>query len=269
MDLGIAGKVAVVTGGSAGIGRQISEELGRNGCKVVVVARGRGGLDDTVAAIRRDGGEAVGVAADLTSFDSYPYMVEQAKAAFGLPDIAIYSPVAPPPGAFDEFEDADFDRAYASVVKGFAHFARAVSPGMKAKRWGRIVTIGSGHGRLPARRAVLGFDYALANTVRPAGLGLSRTLADELAPYGITVNTIPPGFIETGEQYRTFFEHCAKVIGVSYAKFMENLIARIPVGRFGRAEEVASLCCYLCSKNASYITGQYILVDGGHIQTYY
>jgi 3-oxoacyl-[acyl-carrier protein] reductase len=269
MDLGIAGKVAVVTGGSGGIGRQISEELGRNGCRVVVVARGREQLESTVETIRREGGEAVWVSADLTSFDSFPHIVEQSKAAFDSPDIAIYSPVAPPSGAFDEFEDADFDRAYAYVVKNFAHFARAMAPAMKAKKWGRIVTIGSGHGRLPARRAVLGFDYVLANTVRPAGLGLSRSLADELAPFGITVNTIPPGFIETGEQYRSFFEHCAKVVGLSYAQFMENLIARIPVGRFGRPEEVASLCCYLCSKNASYITGQYMLVDGGHMQVYY
>jgi 3-oxoacyl-[acyl-carrier protein] reductase len=269
MDLGIAGKVAVVTGGSRGIGRQISEELGRNGCRVVVVARGPEQLESTVATIRREGGEAIAVSADLTSFDSFPHIVERATAAFDVPDIAIYSPVAPPPGSFDEFDDEDFDRAYASIVKSFAHFARALTPGMKAKKWGRIVSIGSGHGRLPARRAVLGFDYALANTVRPAGLGLSRTLADELAPFGITVNTIPPGFIETGEQYRTFFERCAKVVGLSYAQFMENLIARIPVGRFGSAEEVASLCCYLCSKNAGYITGQYILVDGGHMQTYY
>src|ERR1700691_3858268 len=229
MDLGIAGKVAVVTGGSHGIGRAVSKELGRNGCRVVVVARGLEQLDSTVSAIKREGGEAVAVSADLTSFDSFPHIVAQSRAAFGTPDIAIWSPVAPPPGNFDDFGDADFDRAYANVVKGFAHFARAVVPGMKAQRWGRIVTIGSGHGRLPARRAVLGFDYVLANTVRPAGLGLSRSLADELAPFGITVNTIPPGFIETGEQYRTFFEHCAKVVGLSYAQFMENLIARIPV----------------------------------------
>jgi 3-oxoacyl-[acyl-carrier protein] reductase len=269
MDLGIAGKVAVVTGGSGGIGRQISEELGRNGCRVVVVARGRERLDSTVKAIEAEGGEAVAVSADLTSFDSFPYIVEQAKAAFDVPDIAIYSPVAPPSGCFDEFDDADFDRAYASVVKSFAHFVRALAPGMKAKKWGRIVTIGSGHARLPARRATLGFDYVLANTVRPAGLGLSRSLADELAPFGITVNTIPPGFIETGDQYRTFFERCAAVVGLSYGQFMENLLARIPVGRFGRADEVASLCCYLCSKKASYITGQYMLVDGGHMQTYY
>jgi 3-oxoacyl-[acyl-carrier protein] reductase len=269
MDLGIAGKVAVVTGGSGGIGRKISEELGRNGCRVVVVARGREQLDDTVAAIRKEGGTAVSVTADLTAFDSYPHIVEQAKAAFDVPDIAIYSPVAPPSGGFDEFDDADFDRAYAYVVKGFAHFARAMAPGMKAKKWGRIVTIGSGHGRLPARRSALGFDYVLANTVRPAGLGLSRSLADELAPFGITVNTIPPGFIETGEQYRTFFERCAEVVGLSYAQFMANLIARIPVGRFGRPEEVASLCCFLCSKNAAYITGQYMMVDGGHMSVYY
>jgi 3-oxoacyl-[acyl-carrier protein] reductase len=269
MDLGIAGKVALVTGGSGGIGRQISEELGRNGCRVVVVARGREQLDRTVETIEKEGGTAVGVSADITSFESFPYIVEKAKAAFGAPDIAIFSPVAPPSGASSEFEDADFDKAYAFVVKSFNHFARAVAPGMKANRWGRIVTIGSGHARLPARRATLGFDYALANTVRPAALGLSRSLADELAPFGITVNTIPPGFIETGDQYRTFFEHCAAVVGLSYARFMENLIARIPVGRFGRADEVASLCCYLCSTKASYITGQYILVDGGHMQTYY
>jgi 3-oxoacyl-[acyl-carrier protein] reductase len=269
MDLGIAGKVAVVTGGSHGIGRSISEELGRNGVRVVVVARGREQLDSTVDAIKSEGGEAIAVSADLTSFESFPYIVEQAQAAFGLPDIAVYSPVAPPPGRFDDFTDADFDRAYASVVKSFAHFARAVAPGMKAKRWGRIVTIGSGHAKLPGRRAVLGFDYVLANTVRPAGLGLSRSLADELAPFGITVNTIPPGFIDTGENYEAFFQRCAQVVGLTYEQFMANLLKRIPVNRFGRPEEVAGLCVFLCSQNAGYITGQYLVVDGGHMETYY
>ncbi|MDB6061737.1 MAG: hypothetical protein JWM78_1840 [Verrucomicrobiaceae bacterium] len=269
MDLGIQGKVALVTGGSHGIGRSVAEELGRNGCKVVVVARGQERLDETVAAIRQEGGEAIAFSGDLTKFDSFPAMVAAAEAAYGLPDIAIYTPVAPPSGSFDEYEDADFDQAFSYIVKGFAHFVRAVAPGMKAKQWGRIVTIGSGHGRLPARRTTLGFDYVLANTVRPAGLGLSRTVADQLAPFGITVNTVPPGFVDTGAAYEEFFQTCAEAVGQTLEQFMQDLINRIPMKRFGRPEEVASLCAYLCSRNASYITGQYMLVDGGRMEVYY
>jgi 3-oxoacyl-[acyl-carrier protein] reductase len=108
---------------------------------------------------------------------------------------------------------------------------------MKSQGWGRIVTIGSGHGRLPARRATLGFDYVLANTVRPAGLGLSRTIADELAPFGITVNTVPPGFIDTGAAYDAFFQTSADAVGQTLDQFQTDLINRIPMKRFGRPEE--------------------------------
>jgi 3-oxoacyl-[acyl-carrier protein] reductase len=269
MDLGIAGKVALVTGGSHGIGRAISEELGRNGCRVVVVARGREQIEDTVVAIKAEGGEAVGVSADLTQLDSYPAMIEQAKAAFDAPDIAIFSPVAPPSGKFSQYGDAAFEESFHNVVLSFANFVRAVAPAMQERRWGRIVTVGSGHGRLPGRAATLGFDYALANTLRPAGVGLSRSVADELAPHGITVNTVPPGFIDTGENYEAFFRVCAEDVGLTYEQFMEGLINRIPMKRFGTPEEVASLCAFLCSTRASYITGQYWLVDGGRMEIYY
>lgn len=268
MDLGIEGRVALVTGGTHGIGRAISEELGRNGVNVVVVARSRQGLDDTVAAIAAAGGKAVAVVADLTDFDSFPRMVEEAHAAFGFPDIAIYTPVAPPIGAFADVTDEDFDQAFAYIVKGFAHFARAVVPAMKERNWGRIITIGSGTGKVPARRSILNFNYLLANTLRPSGLGLSRTLADELGPYGITVNTVPPGFIDTGASYDAFFEKCARESNMSTDAFMKEFLERIPANRFGKAEDVASLCAFLCSRNAGYITGQYIVVDGGYMQTY-
>jgi 3-oxoacyl-[acyl-carrier protein] reductase len=270
MNLGIAGKIAVVTGGSHGMGRSISEELGRNGCKVVVVARGREQLDSTVQAIKGEGGAAIAVSADLTSFDSYPHIVEQARGAFGLPDIAIYAPVAPPSGAFDDFKDEDFDRAYAYIVKGFAHFARAVVPGMKAKRWGRIVTIGSGAAKSPARRSILNFDYVLANTVRPAGLGLSRSLADELAPYGITVNTIPPGFIDTGSNYEAFFLRCAKEAAIPYEQFMADFLRRIPANRFGQTLRKWRASARFCARRTRATSpGSIMVVDGGYMQSYH
>lgn len=269
MDLGIAGKVALVTGGSHGIGRSIAEELGRNGCRVVVVARGQERIDATVAAIEAEGGRAAGVPADLLSLESYPTMVARATELFDAPDIAIFTPVAPPSGMFKDMTDADFESAFHNVVTSFAHFVRAVAPAMQERRWGRIVTVGSGHGRLPGRRATLGFDYVLANTLRPAGVGLSRSIADELAPFGVTVNTVPPGFIDTGEAYEDFFRVCAKAAGQTFEDFMTGLVDRIPMKRFGRPEEVASLCAFLCSARASYITGQYWLVDGGRMEIYY
>ena len=269
MDLGITGKIALITGGSSGMGRAVAEELGRNGVRVMIVARGQEQLDHTVAAIRAEGGEAAAFSADLTELASFERMVEATRAEFGPPDIAIFAPVAPPSGSFDDFDDEDFDRSYQYIVKSFAHFARAVVPAMKAKRWGRIVTIGSGAAKSPARRSILNFDYVLANTVRPAGLGLSRTMADELAPFGITVNTVPPGFIDTGANYEAFFRHCAAEAGMEFDVFMVDFLRRIPVNRFGTPDEVGSLIAYLCSARAGYITGQYLVVDGGYMTAYH
>ena len=93
--------------------------------------------------------------------------------------------------------------------------------------------------------------------------------ADELAEHGITVNTVPPGFIDTGAQYEAFFRECAKAVNQTYEQFMAGLIDRIPMKRFGNPDEVASLCAFLCSARASYITGQYMLVDGGRMEIYY
>lgn len=269
MDLGIRGRVALVTGGTHGMGRVVAERLADEGARVVVVARGRSGLDDTVAAIAARGGEAAGVAADLTELDSYDFIAAETAKAFAAPDIAVFTPVAPPSGGFDAFDEPAYDDAYSNIVKAFRRFAQSVVPAMKERRWGRIVTIGSGAAKSPARASVLNFDYILANVVRPAALGLSRSLADELAPHGVTVNTVAPGFIDTGEAYKLFFEYCAREANMEFEPFMEAFTRRIPANRFGRPEEVGSLVAFLCGRDAGYVTGQYIVADGGFMQAYH
>lgn len=269
MDLGIAGKVALVTGGTGGIGRAISEQLASEGCRMVIAARGQAGLDATVDAIQGSGGTAVAVSADLTDFDTYPRMIEAANEAYGAaPDIGVFQPVAPPPGAFDDFGDEAFHEAYRLTAIAFAHFVRAVAPAMKQNRWGRIVTVGSGHAKWPGRLSTRGFSYVLANTCRPGALGLSRSVADELGEYGITVNTVPPGMIDTGAQYQNFFRQLADASDISYEELLADQIRHVPVGREGRPEEVAAVCTFLCSTLASYITGQYVIVDGGYMEIF-
>ena len=151
MDLRIAGKVALVTGGSKGIGRSISLEMADNGCKVIVVAREQAAIDDTVAQIRAKGGTAIGISADLTVLENYQRVVDQATAELGAPDIAVFNLVAPKPGSFDELTQDDFDYAYRIVVSCFAAMVRSVTPAMKENRWGRIVTVGSGTAKQPVR----------------------------------------------------------------------------------------------------------------------
>jgi 3-oxoacyl-[acyl-carrier protein] reductase len=265
MDLDIAGKIALVTGGSKGIGQSISQELAANGCKVVVVARGQAAIDETVAGIRAAGGIATGFSADLTQVENYQRVVQQATDAFGTPDIAVFNLEAPKPGSFETLTEADFQHAYHLVVTCFAALVRAVTPGMKEKSWGRIVTVGSGTAKQPIRSSA-GFSYVLANTHRVAAVGLSKTLAADLGPFGITVNTIATGSIET-EQFRTWMQLRAEENSITYDEMVARwCYQRIPMDRLGRPSDMAALCALLCS-NRLFTNGETILCDGGQVES--
>jgi 3-oxoacyl-[acyl-carrier protein] reductase len=265
MDLKIQGKVAIVTGGSRGIGREISAELAREGCKVVVSARGQEAIDETVDQIRAGGGEATGFSADLSVLDSYDQLVGFTRETYGDADIAIFNMETPAPGSYNEKTEADFAYAYHVVVLCYLRFARLVLPHMRSQRWGRIVTIGSGAAKQLVRPA-MGFHYDLTNATRVSALALSKTIAADVAPFGITVNTVGTGLIDT-ENAITWFSARAKESGITHEEFLNNFLPFIPAGRKGSVEEMAGVCLFLCSDRASYITGDIVMCDGGIFNT--
>ncbi len=255
MDFGIKGKVAFVSGGSRGMVREAAVMLADEGCKVAIVARTQDAIDETVAFIRSRGGTAMGHSADLTSREGVRGAVAAVTEAFGAPDIAISSVMENVAGDFEDVADEDFERFFVVYAMTAVYLAREVIPGMKEKGWGRFVLVNSG----TAKEPVGNIHHMLANTTRPAGCGFVKTLSDEYARYGITCNTIAPGWIGTENMF-TYLETKAGVPRDKVGEFLHDII---PARRVGRPEEIASTIAYLCSHLAGYISGEYIVVDGG------
>ena len=262
MDLGIEGRVALVCGGSRGIGRAICDELLVAGCHVLSVGRDEQRLHQVVEHMKERGGSVAGLCADLLDLETYRLAVHEAVRAFGVPEIAIFNGLSPKSGAFDALCEQDFTDAHHALVNCFARMVREVAPGMKRAAWGRILTIGSNVAKQPFRGG-RDVHYALANTERIAAVGLSKTLSAEMAPFGITVNTILTGAIAT-ESARDWCRTQASEAGLEETAFLQQFItARIPVGRMGTPKEIASLTAFLCSALAGYTTGETVLCDGG------
>lgn len=261
MDLGLTGRNALVLGGSKGIGRATCRELALAGCNIAIVARSRAPIDETVAEMQALGVRAIGISADLFDIASYETVVAACTAQLGAPDIAIYNLDPPPPGSFAEVDEALLAEAFRIVVLNYARMLRLVLPHMRAQKWGRVVTIGSGAAKQLVRSS-LNFGYVLANSTRVAAAALAKTVAAEVAADGVTINTIGTGLIESG-QSTGWIQARADEAGVSAADFSAGMVAHIPMARKGRPEEMAALAAYLCSDRASYTTGETILCDGG------
>lgn len=259
MDLGLIGKVALVSGGSKGMGRAAAEELAREGARVLVVARGQEAIDETVAAIRRSGGVAEGLSADMTDPEGIAAAITTCHERLGGgPDIAVANVYGTARLSFDTAAPSDFQQGYDLLVMSAVHLAQAVVPNMKSRGWGRIVTIGSFCVKRPHWQVPLLVD----NVTRAAAAALSKSLANELGAFGITVNTVAPGFIAT-DMALAWMDEMAREQGQDPSVAAKALDATIPVGRKGTSEEIAAAVLFLSSQRASYITGQLIMVDGG------
>lgn len=262
MDLGLKDKVALVTGASRGLGKAVAEELAQEGCKVALMARDPAKLAPVVDGLRAEGLEAMGVTGDLLNQEQVSNAWSEVRAAFGDPDIFVYNNGGPANVFFEDATDEDFLQAQEITVRGFLWSMREALPAMKRKGWGRVVTLGSLCVKEPHKE----FPLVLHNTFRLAQLGMSKTLANEYGPFGITVNTIATGTIShDGDSFVRAYA-AAEQRGLSKEEADRRRIANVPVGRLGRADEMGALCAFLCSDRAGYITGQAIYLDGGRTQ---
>ena len=251
MNLGLDGKVALVCGASRGLGRAVAEELAAEGASVAVCARNAEALGGVAEAI---GGLAL--AADLSVRGEPTRVVEACAAHFGRLDVLVANGGGPPAGTLESFSAEQWRDATALVLDSMVELVAAAVPMMRAAGGGRILFVNS----IAAKRAV--DNLLLSNTLRPAVAGFARSLAREVAGYGITVNTILPGYTRT-ERVLELDDAAARREGVDVADVRARVEAQIPLGRLGEPSEFAALAAFLASERASYITAAELPVDGG------
>jgi 3-oxoacyl-[acyl-carrier protein] reductase len=259
MDLGIRGKVALVTGGSNGLGLATAMALAREGVRLAIASRGEDMLEKAAQSIRSStGAEVTTLRADVASREKATTLVKDVVRRVGPVEILVANAGGPRPGRFADFSWDDFGDAFDTVVGPVHHLVSAALPAMRAARWGRIVSIQS----MSIRQPVEGL--LLSNSLRPAAAGLLKGLAGELAAEGITVNVVGPGSCRTE---RILELGRFRNPGVSEADLPAVLGKAMPIGRLIEPDEVGAAVAFLCSAQAAAITGTYLPVDGGQIRS--
>lgn len=257
MDLNLSGKRALVCGSTQGMGRAIAQELAENGATVTLFARDEARCKETLTALSGDGHSYL-----VADFDEVNEVEKKITEAIKIHPfhILINNTGGPAPGPLHQARPADFDRALSRHLHVSHLLTQCLLEGMRAAGYGRIVNIISTSVKIPIP------NLGVSNTVRGAMASWAKTMAGELGPYGITVNNILPGFINTG-RITSLIANKAKNTGLSEAEVKKEMELTVPLGRFGEPEEIAAYASFLCSPAGAYINGTSLRVDGGKTGT--
>lgn len=263
MDTGLKDKTVLITASSMGIGKAVAEMFAEEGCKIAISSRSKENLLSTAAELKEKYSiEPFWSVCDLNKQKDIENTFSAVSGHFGNIDILVNNCGGPVPGLFQQLEEEDWNNAYEQVLLSAVRFSKLVLPGMMAKNWGRIINLTSISVKQPVDNLIL------SNSLRAGVTGLTKSLSNEIAKFNITVNNVAPGMTLTRRLYELAVVE-AKEKGKSHEEILVEMAKRIPLNRLGRPEEIASVVVFLASKQASYVTGVTIQVDGGYVKNVY
>jgi 3-oxoacyl-[acyl-carrier protein] reductase len=257
MDLGIKGRTALVTAASRGLGWAVAQRLSMEGAKVAICSRDRDRIEEAADKIKsQTKGDVRAFAADVTDHERVKELAGEVADIYGSLDILVCNAGGPPAGLHHEFSMNDYRAALELNLLSTINLCYEALPLMKDRRWGRIIAITSVAAKQPLDNLIL------SNTARAGVLGFIKTLSNQVAQFGITANSVCPGYTKTERVQELGRKFVSDGKG-SEEDFYEKLIASIPAGRVGTPEEFAQAVAFLASEGAGYITGVALQIDGG------
>jgi 3-oxoacyl-[acyl-carrier protein] reductase len=261
MKLGLKNKIALVTASSKGLGRASAEALAEEGAKIAICARDGQVLKaaaDEIANTTRS--EVLAIPADMTSSADIEQVVKETVNHFGALHVLVTNAGGPPAGYFDDFDDRQWQEAFNLTMMSAVRLIRVAIPHMEKEKWGRIINITSVSVKEPIDNLIL------SNSIRASVHGMAKTLANQVANHGITINNVMPGYIHT-DRVQQLVQNTAERTGQTEDQVLAGLSERTPVGRVGQPKELGALVAFLASEQAAYINGVSIPMDGGRLSS--
>ena len=265
MNLNLKNKNAIVCASSQGLGKAAALDLAEEGVNLAICSRDQDKINKVKEEIHQKINSEIKVIAlqvDLDSPDEIQAFYRQVENDLGSVDILVNNNGGPPPSTFEQLSDDDWQKAFNSTMMSCLRLSKLVIPNMKKNGWGRIINISSVSVKTPVS------GLFLSNSLRMGVLGWAKALSDELAPHGVTVNTVCPGYTRT-ERVEAILETQSNSSGLKKEDIEKSIAENIPMKRVGEAEDLAGLITFLASEKADYMTGLAIQVDGGSARTFY